>query len=131
MSPPRPLMAGLFVLDDAGEVLGLRASRCRACGKTEFPYSPRCPNCASADEPSEVMLNSTGQVFEYTTVHSPAPGFQAPYVVGYVDLPEGVRLYGQILNPEGRELREGDLVNLVLHEVPFRGERRLGYAFAV
>ncbi len=125
-----PLVHGLFATDKvSGEIVGLRASRCHTCSDVSFPYSIRCPNCASTVEPGEILLSRSGTVFEFTTVYSPAPGFVPPYTVGYVDLDEGIRVYSQFEAAEGKPLHEGDVVHFALKEIPFLSETRLGYVF--
>ncbi len=61
-------------------------------------------------------LSPVGTLYSFSEIHIAPKGFATPYVVGYVDLPEGVRLFGQI---EGRaaELRLGQPVAVTLGPV--------------
>lgn len=120
-----PVVAGIFVADEyTGRVLGLLAGRCGDCDEVTFPYAPRCVACGAAAEP--IMLSGTGTVFESTIVYSPAPGFTAPYVVGYVDLPEGVRLFCQLL---GGAPAPGERVEFEPTELSRGEEALMGYGF--
>lgn len=128
MTELAPVVEGIFATDEhTGRVLGLRAGRCGDCGEVAFPYAPRCVACSAATEP--IVLGAVATVFESTTVHSPAPGLTAPYVVGYVDLPEGVRLFCPLHVPAGREPVPGERAVFETLELPRGGETRLGYGF--
>jgi uncharacterized OB-fold protein len=45
---------------------------------------------------TEVPLSRYGTLYCYSVVHVNRPGFTAPYVVAYVDLPEGPRIFGHL-----------------------------------
>ena len=123
-----PVLEGIFATED-GRVLGLLAARCGDCGEVTFPYAPRCVACGAAA--ARIVLSTVGTVFESTTVYSPAPGFTAPYVVGYVDLPEGVRLFCPLSAPAGRVPAPGDRAVFETLELPRGEETRLGYGFRI
>ncbi len=80
-----------------GTALGeLRLQRCRDCGSFYFPPQPSCPRCASGDV--EVVRSSgRGFLYSYVISHLAAPGFEAPYVIGVVELEEGPRLLTNIV----------------------------------
>jgi uncharacterized OB-fold protein len=63
-----------------------------------------------------VQLSPVGTLYTFCEIHIAPKGFATPYAVGYVDLPEGVRLFGQI---EGRaaDLRLGQQVAVTLGPV--------------
>jgi uncharacterized OB-fold protein len=75
----------------------LRLQRCRACESTYFPPQPHCPRCGSDDVD---IVNSSGRGFLYSYVisHLSAAGFEAPYVIGVVELEEGPRLLTNIVD---------------------------------
>jgi uncharacterized OB-fold protein len=79
--------------------LPLLGSRCSRCGNVAYPAAAGCQRCGSSDLVS-VELGRTGTVWAYTVQRfapksppyvPPAEGF-APFAVGYVDLPEGVKV---------------------------------------
>ena len=107
------------------------AAECGSCGRVSFPPPKWCPNCFSKDALRPARLSHRGRLFEWTTVFSPAPGFEAPYRVGYVDLPEGVRLFGQIDGPVEADVSVGDLVDVIApSENGRRSAQPLPYVFA-
>jgi acetyl-CoA acetyltransferase len=108
------------------------AARCEACGLVAFPPSRWCPNCGGRDTLRTAALSQRGRLFEWTTVYSPAPGFEAPYRVGYVDLPEGVRLFGQIAGGLEADVHVGDTVDIVApNGNGYSSGRELPYVFEI
>lgn len=88
----RPFREGLMTL----EPFALVGGRCRHCGTTSFPVRSTCSACRRTDEPKHVTLSDRGTVYSYTIVRQAPPGFDVPYPLAYVDLPEGVRLLSQL-----------------------------------
>jgi uncharacterized OB-fold protein len=76
----------------------LRGSRCPACAATVYPVQDTCPRCASPAAP--VALSTEGHVWTWTVQrYAPkSPPYVAPpggfreFALGYVELPEGVRV---------------------------------------
>ena len=77
----------------------LRGSRCEHCETVAFPASVTCQRCGGS-ETTEIDLSTTGTVWTATIQRfppksppyvPPAGGFR-PYAVGYVELPEGVKV---------------------------------------
>jgi uncharacterized OB-fold protein len=132
MTGPLSLREGLFIWPEGAErPTALRASRCGSCGSIAFPFAPACASCDDGGPVEEHALAREGVVFEMTTVRSAAPGFIAPYDVGYVDLPEGVRVFAQLDARDGRSARAGDGVRLVIRPFAEReGRAVMGFAFA-
>jgi uncharacterized protein len=86
-----PTASGPGVLED-GHLLG---SRCPDCGAHYFPQRRACARCLG-DELQRVALSTRGVVYTSTVVHQSKLEFPVPYVLAYVDLPEGVRVPGQV-----------------------------------
>jgi uncharacterized OB-fold protein len=99
---------------EAGAVR-LHGSRCGRCGAVAFPAHKVCPSCGEGGQDG-VLLSPVGTLYSFSEIHVAPRGFATPYAVGYVDLPEGVRLFGQI---EGRaaELRIGQKLAVTLGPV--------------
>jgi hypothetical protein len=74
----------------------LRLQRCRGCDATYFPPQPFCPRCSNGDV-EVVRASGRGSLYSYVVTHLPAPGFEAPYVIGVVELEEGPRLLTNIV----------------------------------
>jgi len=73
----------------------LRAARCLDCDTRVFPAATVCPSC-NGERMAELPLSDTGTLYAFSTVHIAPAMWQTPYTIGYVDLPEGVRVFGKI-----------------------------------
>jgi uncharacterized OB-fold protein len=87
----------------------LRFTRCQSCGYWIHPTSPICPECHSKDlAPEEVSGSATLHTY---TINRQAwiPGFDPPYVVAIVELPEqeGLRLTTNLVNVALDDVRIG------------------------
>jgi len=115
------------VLDEEARVVG---SMCPSCGARYFPLRQVCSRCLTPDLET-VPLSDVGTLYTYTVVRQAAPGFEVPYVLGYLDLPEGVRLLGQVAGIEPEAVRLG--MRLYLNVEPFgedeSGRAILGFRF--
>jgi uncharacterized OB-fold protein len=69
----------------------LVASECPACAALAWPPLARCHQCLG--EVRERRLGESGRLYSYSVLHAGPPGWPLPYAVGYVDLPEGVRVF--------------------------------------
>jgi uncharacterized OB-fold protein len=79
----------------AGE---LRIQVCNACGTKRFPPGPACQSCEAYDQGFEVATGE-GTVFSYVVHrHPPVPGKELPIVIALVDLDEGVRMVGEVVD---------------------------------
>jgi uncharacterized OB-fold protein len=126
--PAIPLRPGLFEAD-AGGRLRLLVTRCEACGAHFFPRRRVCARCL-ASTVTTVPLSTRGTLYTYTTVHQSTPQFATPYVLGYADFPEGVRVLAQVVAAPD-EVRIGMAVELRIEPVEgAAGDApRLGYRF--
>ena len=75
----------------------LRIQRCASCGALRHPPGPMCPACGAPGDGGYVVAAGTGEVFSYVVHHHPpVPGKKLPLVVALVQLPEGVRMVGEM-----------------------------------
>lgn len=113
--------------DGTGHLLG---SRCSNCGSHFFPVRQACAGCLGTDLET-VRFSTEGTLYTYTVIRQSTPAFEVPYLLGYVDLPEGVRVMGQLTGTES-DIRIGSRMRLVAE--PFGtdadGNELLGYRFA-
>jgi uncharacterized OB-fold protein len=100
---------------DANEAPGLIGSQCRDCGKMLFPPAAICPDCLS-ENIAPVALSRTGTLYSYTVMRVAARGWDAPYMLGYVDLPEGVRVFTHLTGMTPEDVRVDMPVSLQLME---------------
>ena len=73
--------------------------QCARCGTKAFPARTVCSHCGTDSGLEPVRLSSRGTLYTYSEVHVAPKDFPTPYVVGYVDLEDGVRVFGQIEGP--------------------------------
>jgi uncharacterized OB-fold protein len=99
----------------AGE---LRFLRCRACRHWIHPPVPICPACLARDLDVEAV-SGRGVVHAYTVNrHAWIPGFDPPYAVAIVELPEqvGLRLTTNVVGCPPEDVRIGMAVRVVFEE---------------
>jgi uncharacterized OB-fold protein/acyl dehydratase len=95
----------------------LRVQKCGACGLLRHPPGPMCPHC-HALERGHVVAGGRGELHSYVVHHHPpVPGRAAPYVVGLVELDEGVRMVGNVIGCAPGDVRIGMPVRLVFERV--------------
>ena len=80
--------------------LHLCAAECVGCSTRIFPAAPVCPTC-NAEQMRPLMLSGKGTLYAYSTVHVAPAAWETPYTIGYVDLPEGVRVFGKVEGAAG------------------------------
>jgi len=107
--------------------------RCRGCGKKFFPRRAVCPGCGGTDF-EDCKLPERGRVVSWTVVRSPPAGYErfAPYVVGLIELEDGVRLLSQVVDVEPGEVEGGMEVEAVFRKVREDGASGIieyGYKF--
>jgi uncharacterized protein len=113
-----PIVDGVLSLTDKGP--RLIGSKCTSCGTYFFPKSSYCNNAyCSKGEIKEVTFGTRGKVYSYTIQYyaPPAPykweGEFKPYAIGYIDLPEGIRVLGQLTGCKLEDVKIGMDVELV------------------
>ena len=81
-----------------GDNLHLIGMSCAECGIKAFPEREICSACGS-ERVAPVELSSRGKLYCFSEIHVAPKDFAVPYVVAYVDLDDGVRLFGQVEGP--------------------------------
>jgi uncharacterized OB-fold protein len=77
---------------------------CKDCGNQTFPRAPVCWVCMSeAIQPHP--MPRIGTLYAFSTVHVAAKKWRKPMRIGYVDLPNGARVFTHL---EGDALAIGD-----------------------
>jgi len=117
-----PFDPGILALggEGGGHLIG---SKCSDCGAVYFPCQTFCIACMAEHTLTDCELSRHGQLYAYTIVtrESIAPkGFEVPYVYGYVDLPEGVRVVSRIVDWDASTLRIDMPVELVVEKLRTR-----------
>ena len=117
-SPMLPLVTPDTAFFWEGTAAGeLRIQRCAKCGVLRHPPGPMCPACGEASTAGVAGLAGhegytvaagTGEVFSYVVHHHPpVPGKRLPMVVALVQLPEGVRILGEMPGVRPDQVRIG------------------------
>jgi len=108
----------------------LLGSRCGNCGAHFFPVRQACSGCLHS-ELETVRFSTTATLYTFSVVRQSTPDFEVPYALGYVDLPEGVRVMTQLTGREPEDYELGMEMELVVE--PFGldedGNEMAGYRF--
>lgn len=96
----------------------LEGARCTNCERRYFPPRQVCPQCKGTSF-VPVRLAREGQLVTWTVVHAaPDPfAFITPYMIGIVELDDGVRLTVPIVDCEPNELTVGARVRAVFRRL--------------
>lgn len=122
-----PVREDLFVeTPDGGRLLG---SQCRSCGIRFFPKGVLCLNCQE-DALEEIRLSRRGKLYSYATAQMPSLHFSPPYSVGYIDLPEDVRIFAPLKEDKEKPFEIDMEMELVIEELwEENGKTIMGYRF--
>lgn len=118
--PGIPCVAGLFTEEGGARIFG---SRCTACGTPYFPKKAAChnPDC-SESKLVDCEFGGRGTIWSYSVADfAPPPPHKfdkpfKPYVIGVIDMENGLRLVGQMVNAL-EEIKVGAKVELVIDTV--------------
>ena len=123
-----PFRKGLFIEDS--ETVFLIGNRCKACGRIFYPPRPFCFDCLD-DKIEPVKLGSRGRLYSYTICHMPSPHFTPPYMVGWVDLSEGIRIFAPLKMEVDERIWIGMEMKLVIDDFwEEEGRRAVGYKYS-
>jgi uncharacterized OB-fold protein len=93
--------------------------QCLECETYRYPPGPICANCTS-DRVQWVESPGTGTVFTFTTIHrAPSEAFQpyVPYTVALIDLDEGPRVMGNVIDCAPEEIAIDKRVAVTFQDV--------------
>lgn len=117
-----PIQEGLYTWPS--QAPQLIASRCVSCGELTFPRQDACPSCTERGC-EEVLLSRRGKLWTWTVQHfPPPPPFIGPadresyeaFGVGYVELPEGIRVEARLAENDPSRLEIGMDMELVIEK---------------
>ena len=97
---PVPVVEGLF--QGVGEGVRLMGTQCTSCNAHYFPKSLSCRNPLCREKKIvDALLGPDGTLYSYTLqTYQPPPLFSmapwAPYLIGLVELPQGIRVMGML-----------------------------------
>lgn len=102
---PDALSRPFFEAAAAGRLV---LQRCTVCGEAVFYPRPYCTLCAGELEWTEA--SGSGTVYTFTVIHQNLSGAfieRVPYVVAMIELAEGVRMMGNLVECPPQSLRIG------------------------
>ena len=94
---------------------------CGNCGARAFPPAPVCSECMSEDV-RELELSPEGSLYAFSVVHVAPAEWDTPYIAGYVDLPEGVRVFAHIIDADAGALEMDSPVQLTTARLGTAGD---------
>ena len=115
-----PIREGFFVFPNRNDGKPrLIGSKCRQCGDVVFPKRKLCTLCDSAELMEEVFIGEKGVLQTYTIVRVAFPNFEAPYILGLVELPEAdnLRVLAQIEDCPLEKVRIGMPLELTIGKI--------------
>lgn len=92
----------------------LRYQRCPACGHAQFYPRPVCTACGA--DPEWAVASGGGRVYTFTIIRQNlTAGFRdhVPYAVAMVELDEGVRMLGNVIDCAVEDVQVGLAVEAV------------------
>ena len=117
---------------DFGGGISLAGGRCPACNKTYFPTKAVCPSCFDGDQ-EKVPLSGKGTLHTFARSHMGPVGMQTPFTIGFIDLPEGIKLFSLLTecDPWDEVLAVGMEMEMVIETVrqDEEGNEIVGYKF--
>jgi len=114
----------------------LEGNQCTICGRKYFPPKHICDSCRreSIGKMKKVKLSGKGRIYSYTVIHTGSSMFnlQTPYIMAIVELNEGPRITGQIVDCETNDVKIGMPVESVFRKIGEDGKNGTiyyGYKF--
>lgn len=97
----------------------LLIQRCKECGKYRFEPRIICPNCTSMDT-EWTKAGGKGKVWSFGVCHQlydPAWKEDIPYVIGVIELEEGVKMVSNIIDCKPEDVKIGMKVEVIFEDV--------------
>ena len=88
---------------------------CLDCESKSFPYANNCFICGS-NNIREYKISEQGKIIQFSQVNQTAQEMMmnVPYTVGIIELDDGIRLTGQIVDIDYSDVKTGMKVRRVL-----------------
>jgi uncharacterized OB-fold protein len=116
-----PISQGPYLTDERQP--RLLASECDDCSHRVFPPASVCPQC-NGEEISTLPLGKDGLLYSYTIIHQGPKWIKPPYIVGYIDMPEGVRIFTHLTDMEPQDISCDMPVSLRITDPILNGDGR-------
>ena len=91
----------------------LRIQRCQACTRAVFYPRALCPHCFS-DQLTWITASGKGTLYAFTVVHQAFGPYaaEAPFIIGIIELEEGVRMMSRITDATREQVAVGAAVEV-------------------
>ncbi len=116
-----PIHEGLFTERIDGDLVGFE---CESCHRILPPLSIVCYYCYG-EEIKKIALSRRGKLYSYTIVYQPYKQFRVPFALGFIDLPEGIRIFSPLKEREGKPFQVGMDVELVVEKLWDENENQI------
>ena len=86
-----------------------KLQKCGKCGRFRFPPSPSCYYCGTLGGSWE-PISGKGVIYTWSVIHHPVDkrlSGEVPFTVAMVDLEEGPRIVGRLINADRAKLKAG------------------------
>jgi hypothetical protein len=104
----------------------LVGNQCRSCKRIFFPPKEACPECRrkSIGKMNDLKLSGNGKVITYTIIHVAPENFenQTPYPIAVIELEEGPRITGQIVDCDIKDIKIGMKVQTTFRKIQEDGK---------
>jgi uncharacterized OB-fold protein len=121
-----PLRENLLTERIDGNLIGYK---CKSCHHMLPPLTITCQYCFS-DDLEKVPLDKHGKLFAFTTNHMNSAHFQAPFYTGYIEFPQGFRVFSVLEKVEGKPFEIGMKMEMVVKKLWDKGDDEvIGYIF--
>lgn len=117
-----PVREGLWTTpatpDEKPQLIG---SQCNNCSEVFFPQrqDALCSHCQSSSF-KEIKLSTRGKIYSYSVVMQRPPVYfkaEVPYAIGFVELPEGVRVETLFTGGNLEDLKVGMEVEMLIDKL--------------
>ena len=116
-----PIREGLFTKGIEGDLVGFG---CKSCNHILPPLSAVCHYCYGEDL-EKLPLSRVGKLYSYTIVYQPHKYFKVPYAIGYIDLPEDIRIFSPLKEREDKPFHVDMDMELIVEKLWIEDENEV------
>ena len=121
-----PLHEGLLTERIDGDLVGFK---CKSCNHILPPLTITCAYCYS-DDLERMPLSRRGKLYSYSINHMDSEHLTAPFSTGYIELPEGFRIFSVLKEKEGKPFEVDMEMEMVVEKLWDKDDDEvIGYKF--
>lgn len=97
----------------------VKIQKCDACGRVRFPPSPSCYYCGSLGG-NWKSITGKGTIYSWIVIHHPVDkrlANEVPFAVALVELEEGPRIAGRVIECRPEEIKVGMSVKIQYQDI--------------